>query len=76
MPLPARAQKRRYWSFQIGRQDAANGDERVFLREREELLAAGLNEAFGRLHRLQCNRWTRGTGQWFVPRGTTGQSIL
>ena len=53
--LPGRAQKGRDRRFQVGGQRAADGNKRVFPGERQELLAAGLDEAFRGLHRVQCN---------------------
>ena len=40
---PRRAQKGRNRRFEVGRQRAANGDERVRPGERQKLLAAGLD---------------------------------
>ena len=43
--------------FQVGRQRATDGNERVFFGEREKLLAAGLDEIGRSFHRHQCNCW-------------------
>ena len=40
---PGRAQKGRDGRFEVGRQNAADGNKRVLASEREELLAAGLD---------------------------------
>ena len=53
--LPGRAQKCRDRRFQVGGQRAADGHQGVFPGKRQELLAAGLDETFGELHRVQCN---------------------
>ena len=49
---PGGAQKGRDRRFQVGREDAADGNKRVLFGEREEFFAAGLNGMGGGFHKL------------------------